>query len=131
MLGMVRAIKLFPGRKLLSFLFSKSAQLTLPRFLWLILIVLLAACGTLPPKQAGRVARTGTSTFTPDPQTPTALPTSTFALTPSPGPLPLFPLDGYVMVFIKDGDLYFQEGNNSPVKCNACRREILLSQTFG
>jgi hypothetical protein len=31
-------------------------------------------------------------------------------------PLPKFPLDGYVMLFKRDGTLYFQDGNISPVK---------------
>jgi hypothetical protein len=33
-----------------------------------------------------------------------------------PAKLPLFPLEGYVMVFVKNSYLYFQDGNNSPVK---------------
>jgi hypothetical protein len=36
--------------------------------------------------------------------------------TPLPAVLPKFPLDGYVMLFKKDNDLYFQDGENSPVK---------------
>jgi hypothetical protein len=34
----------------------------------------------------------------------------------SPPELPKFSLDGYIMVFVRDADLYFQDGNNSPVK---------------
>jgi hypothetical protein len=34
----------------------------------------------------------------------------------SPTPLSKFSLDGYVMTFIKNGDLYFQDGENLPVK---------------
>ena len=36
--------------------------------------------------------------------------------TPLPAVLPKFSWDGYVLTFIKDGDLYFQDGNNQPVK---------------
>jgi len=86
------------------------------RYFWIILITLLAACATLPPQPTSQPttyptgAMTSAPTFTPILETPTALPT------PSPTPLPLFPLNGYVMLFTKDGDLYFQDGNNSPVK---------------
>jgi hypothetical protein len=31
-------------------------------------------------------------------------------------PLPQFPLDGYIMLFEKDGDLNFQDGTNTPFK---------------
>jgi hypothetical protein len=31
-------------------------------------------------------------------------------------PLPKFSLGGYVLLFTKDGDLYYQDGNNSPIK---------------
>lgn len=44
--------------------------------------------------------------------TPTAQPMRT----PLPEILPKFPLDGYVILFTKDSDLYFQDGNNSPIK---------------
>jgi hypothetical protein len=43
-------------------------------------------------------------------------PTATPKPTPMPAKLPLFPLEGYVMVFVKDSYLYFQDGNNPPVK---------------
>ena len=57
-------------------------------------------------------AKTVSAPTTPTVVTPTLLPTETL----SPTPMPLFPLDGYVMVFTKDGDLYFQGGNNKPVQ---------------
>jgi len=46
------------------------------------------------------------------PYDPTPWPT----WTPLPDPLPKFSWDGYVLTFIKDGDLYFQDGNNQPAK---------------
>jgi dipeptidyl aminopeptidase/acylaminoacyl peptidase len=33
-----------------------------------------------------------------------------------PAVLPKFPLDGYVMLFVRYGDLYYQEGNKLPIK---------------
>ena len=42
-------------------------------------------------------------------------PTARATSTSLPAVLPKFLLDEYVMLFIKDGDLYFQDGNNSPV----------------
>jgi WD40 repeat protein len=36
--------------------------------------------------------------------------------TPLPASLPKFPLNGYVMLFTKNGDLYFQDGENTPAK---------------
>lgn len=58
---------------------------------------------------------TARSTSTPPSATPTP--------SPSPMPLPPFPMDGYVMVFKKDGGLYFQDGNNAPVKLAHVRDE--------
>jgi WD40 repeat protein len=81
------------------------------QYFWIIFIALLVACGALPSEQAKNTPTTA-PTFTPIPQTPTVLPTKT----PLPMPLPLFPLDGYIVIFNKDGDLYFQDGNNSPVQ---------------
>jgi hypothetical protein len=47
----------------------------------------------------------------------------------TPTPLSEFPLHGYVVAFVKDGDLYFQDGENLPVKLshvgeNTSRPEI-------
>jgi len=93
---------------------------------WFVLFVLLAACavpaggGVTPPAPTA----TSTPTFTPVPLTATALPTGTPAPAPTalptqaplPTELPKFPLDGYVMLFTKDGDLYFQDGENAPIR---------------
>ena len=53
------------------------------------------------------------------PQTPyvtrTPWPTET-PVTFTPTPPSSFPLDGYILIFRKDGDLYFQDGNNSPAQ---------------
>jgi WD40 repeat protein len=43
-------------------------------------------------------------------------PTGTPTQTPLPDVLPKFPLDGYVVLFTRDGDLYFQDGENTPVR---------------
>ena len=45
-----------------------------------------------------------------------SFPTITSTLLPTPSKLPKFPLGGYVMLFTKDGDLYFQDGENTPIK---------------
>ena len=83
---------------------------------WLILPLLLASCGTFPPPtatSAPTVATLPPTAFPAPSQTP--LPT----VLPSPTAIPefpKFPLDGYVMVFSKDENLYFQDGNNAPVQ---------------
>ncbi len=115
-------------------------KFTLRRCFWPVFIAILVSCGTVP------TALTVTSTPTFEPialhtQTPLApsltllptpkapasplplptmpnLPISTVqpTRTPLPASLPKFPLDGYVVLFKKDNDLYFQDGNKSPVK---------------
>ena len=50
------------------------------------------------------------------PPTLTPVPTNLPTLTPLPANLPKFPLDGYIAVFNKNGDLYFQNGNHLPTK---------------
>jgi WD40-like Beta Propeller Repeat len=130
------AVKPFSGRKLLSSLFSKSAQLTLRRFFCLIFIILLAACGTVPLEQPSSSA-TPTSaptsmsippaiTFTPIvPITPIPtiaplMPIFTFAPTPEVEPMPIststetFQLNNIRMAYIVKGNLYVQNGNNLP-----------------
>jgi hypothetical protein len=108
-----------------------------------LLVITLAACAPMQPNTtdiqntAVAMARTGVAltqtalptatfpppTFTPPVAfptfeslptqiTPTALPT----MTPLPASLPKFPLDGYIMLFTKDGDLYFQDEEATPVK---------------
>ena len=47
---------------------------------------------------------------------PSPTPTVTPTLLPLPAVPPKFPLDGYVMLFAKDGDLYFQDGENISIK---------------
>ena len=73
----------------------------------------------LPTAASAPTVTTSSTTATPVPP-PTAIlapsATPSLATSPTPTPLPLFPLDGYVMLFVKDGDLYFQDGNNLPVK---------------
>ncbi|CAG0970471.1 hypothetical protein ANAEL_01149 [Anaerolineales bacterium] len=103
------------------------------RFFWTILLALLTACGGVTP------LATETSTATVPPATKT-LPLPTFfpirptetpfqtpipTITPWPTVTPVtftptppssFPLDGYILLFRKDGNLYFQDGNHSPAR---------------
>lgn len=107
------------------------------RVCFLLLLLALSACGQIPSPASEMAtvvqdSTTETSSLlpthtplppltatyfveklsaTPPPTTP-ILPTQTQL----PAVLPKFPLDGYVMLFAKDGDLYFQDGENSPIK---------------
>jgi len=86
-------------------------KITIKRFVCIVLVFLLAACGTVPPSTptlTPAASKTSAPTFTPVPPTPTIQPTSTQS--------PPFPLDGYVITFVRDDDLYFQDGNSLPVK---------------
>ena len=72
---------------------------------------------------APNVTVTPQATFTPFPTIPPTIdvshlePTITpFVGTPPASTLPKFPMDGYVMTFIKDGYLYFQDEENTPVQ---------------
>ncbi len=96
------------------------------------LIIMLSACGPVTPAPTSTpIPPTNTMTplptITPLPTftpfmfifpTPQNLPTNTIEPTQTPWPAVLkkFPLDGYILLFVKDGDLYFQDGNNSPIK---------------
>jgi Tol biopolymer transport system component len=72
------------------------------------------ATATLPPLPTLALLLPSPTTTITLPPSPTPTPTQT--LLPLPDVLPKFPLDGYVMLFAKDGDLYFQDGENVPVK---------------
>lgn len=111
-----------------------------PPMLWrnlIALLFLLASCTTAPAKPVATeeptVAQVPATeilsplpTFTPWPlgspvtfptqQQNLPFPTATPTLTPLPAVLPKFPLDGYAILFSKDSDLYFQDGENAPVK---------------
>jgi hypothetical protein len=103
-----------------------------PQYILIIFIALLTACGQVAPHvtetpTAAQVpatkALTPLATFTPPPTLlplstlpPSPTPTSTQPPLPIPAVLPKFPLDGYVMLFAKDSDLYFQNGENAPIK---------------
>ncbi len=101
-------------------------------YLWIVFMLLLAACSpgatTNKPTEADisaistqavmtvEVQMTQTAAIVPTATIiPTVLPTEILAV-PSPTSLPLFPLNGYVMLFTKDGDLYFQDGVDTPSK---------------
>lgn len=80
-------------------------------FSFTFLILLLTAC---IPGAATPVAPT-VATLPPMASSQTPSPT----VLPSPTAIPQFPqfpLDGYVMVFSKDDNLYFQDGNNQPAQ---------------
>jgi len=94
---------------------------------WLILLALIFACGcgttapTVSPTTLSSL--TPHPTFTPvhlaatrQPTSTPATPPPTVSPMPSPTLLPLFPLNGYVMLFVRDGNLYFQNGANAPVE---------------
>ncbi len=97
---------------------------TLKRCSWILFILVLAACGGhLVP--ASSPTATNAPTLTTIPLVTSTLPRAMSALTSipslpsstvSPTPLPPFPLDGYVMLFVKDSNLYFQDENKSPIK---------------
>lgn len=70
---------------------------------------LLPTFTSLPPLTATYLAAQLSAT----PPPATSIPPTQTSL---PDVLPKFPLDGYVMLFSKDGDLYFQDGENAPVK---------------
>lgn len=64
-----------------------------------------SSCNTLMAGQRLLIPYSSTSPHRPTP-----------TLSPTPTPLSKFPMDGYVMVFNQHGELYFQDGNNLPVK---------------
>src|ERR1700690_3388222 len=107
------------------------------RYFWILSTVFLVSCGTLAPVARGitptvspiRAQSVPSETLIPSPTSfPTITPLPPFAIptsvdptelprpTPLPASLPKFPLDGYIMLFQKKGDLYYQNGNNSPIK---------------
>ena len=113
------------------------------RYFLLIFIFLLTACGTVPAEKVTTPTSTSAATFTPvstatlvdvppipaSSATPTLTPsqTPTPSLTPLPATLPTFPLDGYVMLFTKDGNLYFQDGENTPIQLSHSEKETSYS----
>ena len=88
---------------------------TKTRYFSLVLMLLLAACApgatAAHPTQVGITAASTQAAAT-------AAPTRSPAryVPPTRTPLAPFPLDGYVLVFIRDGELYFQDGNNAPIQ---------------
>jgi hypothetical protein len=98
----------------------------------------LVGCGSVQPLPTPTSAPSATPTMlptvtalpatatllplpTPTPGTPTVLPTSptptpTQTSLPLPAEPPKFPLDEYIILFVKDGDLYFQDGENKPIQ---------------
>jgi hypothetical protein len=87
---------------------------------WLILPILLTSCGTFPPPPTA----TSAPTFTPAPPTATVLPTETPAPTltltqtatiwPTPNSDQIAVLERLRMVYVKEGNLYVQDGVNPP-----------------
>lgn len=103
-----------------------------PRLTLILLSLLLAACApVMTSAQSNAVEMENTAVViakTSVALTQMALPSVTFTTppptaaqvesTPSPIPTlyPKFPLDGYILIFQKDGDLYFQIGDNAPIQ---------------
>lgn len=88
-----------------------NTKLTARQYFGVAIVVLLLGC---TPVSVQPTKTSAPPKFTPSTTLETSSPTP-FS-TPLPGLLPRFPLSGYVMIFVKDGDLYFQDGNNLPVK---------------
>ncbi len=96
------------------------------RYFLVVLLSLLTACGQVTPPatetpSATQVPATATlfplPTFTPTINVSHLEPTSApFVGTPPASTLPKFPMHGYVMTFVKDGYLYFQDGENPAFK---------------
>lgn len=85
---------------------------TLGCYFGVVLLALLVACGNPPTEQVIPLTSTSVLTFTPIPPTPTVPSTEI----PSPLPTSPFPLERLRMAFITDGDLYLQDGSNSPTQ---------------
>lgn len=87
----------------------------------IVTLILVTACTPPFSPTPSKENSTDTPVVTPVRLTPKTLamitPTPTVKpITPTSLPLPLFPLGGYVILFAKNGDLYFQDGTNSPIK---------------
>ena len=111
-----------------------------------LVVLLVGGCGTLPLAPAGNATATTAPTFTHVVETPTVL--STFTplslptlpevspptVQPTKTPLPVslsistspekFPLDNLPMTYIVDGNLYVQDGSNSPKRLSNSREDI-------
>ncbi len=96
------------------------------RYFLVVLLSLLTACGQVTPPatetpSATQVPAIATlfplPTFTPTINVSHLEPTSApFVGTPPASTLPKFPMDDYVMTFVKDGYLYFQDEENTPIQ---------------
>lgn len=90
------------------------AHLLIKNYFGIIFMILFTGCSTTVPSPTSTSEPTFTSI--PPTLTPTATETPALTLTPTLTPLPSFSLDGYVVIFIKDNDLYFQDENHAPAK---------------
>lgn len=97
----------------------------IPIFLFVFVVLLsVAACNSTPVTKSSQTIIV--PTLTPITKTPAPLPTiellsaSTMTAlptrTPLPASLPKFLLDSYIVLFNTDNNLYFQDGNSSPIK---------------
>lgn len=100
------------------------------RYFLIIFVVILVACGSIPTELVGEIPSTTLiATATPVVETPPVLPIFTSfptsestPTTPTPAVVPIsistasetFPLDNLRMAYIVDGNLYIQNGSNSP-----------------
>jgi hypothetical protein len=115
-------------------------------FLVILIVSVVVACGTVPLKQASNEIATNVPTFITVAETPTPvstfkpgalptidiLPTPSAQLTKTPEiePLPIsrspeqFPLDNLRMFYIMNGNLYVQDGNNSPKRLSNSEEDL-------
>lgn len=93
-----------------------NSKLTYQRYLWMVIIIVLAACGTVPLQKTVTPTITSEPTFTPIPQTPITSVTETPTPAPSPTPLPLVVVDGLRVAYIIDGNLYVQDSGGQLVQ---------------
>lgn len=84
---------------------------TAQRYFWLFGVAMLVAC---QPSGTVDVTPTMLTRTLPLPTLP--LSTSQPTQTPPSTSLPRFPLDGYVIAFIENGTIYFQDGDDLPLK---------------
>lgn len=84
------------------------------RYLWVVIVFMLAGCGTVPTEEPIILTSTSAPTLTALPQFSTPLPLKTIEPTPTstltPAPSKPFSLDRLRMVYVEDGNLYIRDG---------------------
>lgn len=85
------------------------------RYFSILFMAVLAACRSTPTEPAIEHSETmlpATATIQP----PTITPTETRLVAVLATAPPTFPLDSYIVIFRKDSNLYFQDGNHPPIQ---------------